>query len=54
MVFDDTPLTPTLTLTMVFLLRIFKICNENGQINIKYSVLGDLPPSIVKDHNFAF
>ena len=34
MVFDYTPLTPSppLTLTMVFLLRIFKICTENGQI----------------------
>ena len=31
MVFDYTPLTP-LTLTMVFLLRILKMCTENAQI----------------------
>ena len=54
MVFDHIPLTlspPALTLTKVFLLRIFKICTENGQINSSKSglnkdlVLGDpLPP----------
>ena len=34
MVFDPTPPTPSpLTLTMEFLLRIFKICTENVQIN---------------------
>ena len=45
---------------MVFLLRIFKICTENGQINTfktvlnKDLVLGDpLPPSMVKDDTFA-
>ena len=49
-----------LTLTMVFLLRIFKICTENGQVNTiktglnKDLVLGDpLPPLMVKDHTFA-
>ena len=60
MVFDHTPLTPSPspTLTMVSLLRILKICNENGQINTtktglnKDLVLGD-PPSLVKDHTFA-
>ena len=48
MVFDHTPLTPSpLTLTMVFLRRILKICTENGQINTiktglnKDLVLGD-------------
>ena len=52
MVFDHTLWTPPLTLTMVFLFRIFKICTENGQINTtnlnslnKDLVLGDpLPP----------
>ena len=45
---------------MVFLLRIFKICTQNGQINTiktglnKDLVLGDpIPPSMVKDHTFA-
>ena len=34
MVFDHTPADPLppLTLTMIVLLRIFKICAENGQI----------------------
>ena len=47
-VFDHTPLTLSpLTLNMVFLLRVFKICTENGQINTiktglnKDLVLGD-------------
>ena len=62
MVFNHTPLTPSppLTLTMVFSLRIFKICTGNGQINTiktglnKDLVLGDpLPPSMVKDNTFA-
>ena len=61
MVFDHTPLTPSLlTLTMVFLLRIFKICTENGQNNtIKTGLNNDLvlgdshPPSMVKDHTFV-
>ena len=51
MVFDLNPVSPPLTLTMVFLLRIFKICTENGQNNTiktglsKDLVLGDpLPP----------
>ena len=53
MVFDHTPLTPspTLTLTMVCLLRLFPIFAENDQINTlktglnKDLVLGDpLPP----------
>ena len=53
MVFDHTPLIPLhpLTLTMVFLPRIFQIFTENGQINTiktglnKDLVSGDpLPP----------
>ena len=53
MVFDHTTLTPsTLTLTMVFLLRIFYICTENGQISTiktglnKDLVLADLLPPL--------
>ena len=54
MVFDHTLLTPSppLTLTMVFLLSILKICTENVQINTitdlnKDLVLGDpLPPPL--------
>ena len=51
--FSSSPnLTPPLTLTMVFILRILKICTENGQINTiktslnKILVLGDPPPPL--------
>ena len=55
MIFDHTPLKPSppLTLTIIFLLRILKICTKNGQINITKSgmnkdmSLDDPPPLLV-------